>query len=561
MRCWKLGSSLLAALVALAGCGRRTGLECWFTDSLVKVFPDDRPGAQPRTPASFEAARRSNLSLQFVLRSDQTLGNLFVEALPLSGPGLPIDTVAVRWVEYVVITSNTPDTPDDELLRKAPALFPDALLEEFPITLEAAKSRSIWLTVRVPADQAPGAYQGVVVVRQGREQLARLSYTVGVHRATAPDHIPLAVTNHFNLNDAHIRQFFGCPRYSEEWWGFIGNLARFLASYHQNSIVADPVGFVTARAHSGQIEYDFANWERFVETFERAGVDRYIEAGNLLWRERRRDAEILARCWVLEACQPVLRNLPYRDPRAQRFLTAFLPALGRVIERHGWKDKYLQGVLDEPREWEREAFVETANLVRRLLPGVRTIEPVGARQDLGFLARTTDIWVPCLGSFDDKLAVLNAHARDGGGLWYYTCLAPRGRYPNRFIDYSLAKVRILHWINFRYGLRGFLHWGGNYWGPEPFKDTQPVINEGRTYLPPGDAYITYPNRLRRSLYSSIRLEQMREGIEDFGLLEELRKKDPARAEQIAAEAVRSFTDYVRDPQRFREIHRKLLEAL
>jgi hypothetical protein len=172
--------------------------------------------------------------------------------------------------------------------------------------------------------------------------------------------------------------------------------------------------------------------------------------------------------------------------------------------------------------------------------------------------REVDILVPQLGTFDEaRLAELKKLDRE---LWFYTALTPRGAYPNRFIDYPLIKTRILHWMNHRYGFRGWLHWGGNYWGPEPFLDTQPVINNGRTYLPAGDAYITYPDRLRRSLYSSIRLEQMREGIEDFALLDELAKRNPARAAAIAQEAVRSFTDYVRDPAQFRAIHLKLLHA-
>jgi len=114
-------------------------------------------------------------------------------------------------------------------------------------------------------------------------------------------------------------------------------------------------------------------------------------------------------------------------------------------------------------------------------------------------------------------------------------------------------------MNYRFGFRGFLHWGGNYWGPEPLLDTQPVINGGRTYLPPGDAYITYPDRPGRSLNSSIRLEQMREGLEDFALLDMLAAKDRAAADALAREAVTSFTEYIRDAKQFREIQKKLLE--
>ena len=556
-----LRKSLLLALILVAsGCRRQSSLDYWFVDALEKVFPDHQASTHRLEQPVFHAARRSNVSIQLAVRGSQHLGNFYLDALPLTGPGLPIDSVRVRSVEYVVVTSNTENTPDEELLRKAPALFPDALLETFPITLERDKTRAIWITLRLPPNQEPGEYKGELRLRLGTDELARLPYTLVVHKAAVPAKIPLAVTNHFNLSDDHLRQFYGVTRFSDEWWQLIGNLARFLGAYHQTSIVADPVRMAIAEPAGGGLRYDFRNFERFVETFESAGVDQQIEGGNLLTRERRPGAPVMVRAWTLEGGKPEVREVPVVSPEAQRFLSTFLPVFYQRLVARKWTGKYLQGILDEPNKGETEPYVAVADLVRKLMPGVRTIEPVGAKQDLGFMEKTTDIWVPCLGSFDDKLDLLGRHAKGGGELWYYTCLAPRGRYPNRFIDFALTKTRVLHWINFKYGFRGYLHWGGNYWGPDPFKDTQPVINQGRTYLPPGDAYITYPNRERRSFYSSIRLEQMREGIEDFGLLDELNKRDPRRASQLAGQMVKSFVEYVRDPVEFRRIHQQLLEA-
>ena len=561
-RCFPLPLACsIAAIAALsAGCGRPRPLEAWFVDSLVKVFPDHPPGRNRLAPAAFPAARGSHLSIQIALRSDVGIGDIHVEALPLAGPGMPIDRMQARKVEYVVVTTNTANTPPEELERKAPALFPDALLPGFPMTIERDKTRSVWITVPVPEDQAPGDYRGDILIRQGAAPLMRLPYTVTVKPARVPRRIPLAVSNHFTFADARMQQFYGAARYSDAWWSVVENTARFLGQYRQTSIPADPVSLATAEVRGGRLVYDFRNFERFVGAFEAAGVRGDIEGGNLLLRERRRNAPVKVRAWIADGARAVLSEVPVSDRHAGEFLGSFLPALKASLEKNGWMARYLQGVLDEPNEWEREDFVQTALLVRKQLPVVRIMEPVGARQDLSFMEKTTDIWVPCLGSFDDKLDVLERHAQSGGTLWYYTCLAPRGRYPNRFIDYSLTKVRVLHWINFRWGFRGFLHWGGNYWGPEPMKDTQPVINEGRTYLPPGDAYITYPNRAGRSLYSSIRLEQMREGIEDYGLLAELSRLDPEKAKAIAGKMVRSFVDYVRAPAEFRAIHQELLNA-
>ncbi|MEN6532557.1 MAG: glycoside hydrolase domain-containing protein [Bryobacteraceae bacterium] len=553
--------ALTILLALLSGCSGGSGIEYWFVDSLTKVFPDDPVGKGRLEKAAFSCARNSNVSIQLALRSNQAVGDLFVDALPLRGPGAPIEKTRVRWVEYVVVTSNTQDTPDGELLRKAPALFPDALLTDFPITVRKNQTRSIWVTIHVPKSQEPGEYEGQLRLRQGTGTLVTVPYTLIVRKATVPERIPLAVTNHFGFGDRQVEQFFSCTRYSSSWWRLIANHAHFLAGYYQNSIGTNPIAQTSAEVAGGALRYDFSNFERFVETFEAAGVRGYIEGGNLLSRERRRDAPIMTQAWVIEGGKPVLQSLPYDDPRAQRFLDSFLPALYARLQERGWTTKYLQGILDEPNQWEVKAFLDAAAKVRRLMPGVRTIEPVGLKQDVTFMKKTVDIWVPQLGTFDAKMDLLRKHVtEDGGELWFYTCLAPRGAYPNRFIDTSLTKVRLLHWINYKWDFRGFLHWGGNHWGPDPIKDTQPVINEGRTYLPPGDAYITYPNRAGRSLYSSIRLEQMREGIEDFGLLTELDKKDHALAQRIANEAVRTFVDYVREPREFRAIHERLLAA-
>jgi len=551
---------LAFALTLLTGCGAGSGLKFWFVDSLVKVFPDDAAGKDQLDKAVFPAARNSHVSIQLALRSEQPVGGLYVDAPALTGPGQPIDTTRVRWVEYVVVTTNTRNTPDEELLRKAPALFPDALFTEFPITVEKDRTLPVWLTVHVPPDQEPGEYKGQLVLRQGTDIVARVPYTLMVHAARVQTPIPLAINNYLNLSESHLEQFHGCARGTAPWWSLIASYARFWAGYYQTAVRANAVALAKPEVAGGSLRYDFRDFERYVETWEAAGVKGQIDGGNLMERQRRRDATIMTRAWVVEGGKPVLVNIPWNDPRAQRFLDTFLPALHKRLAELGWTAKYLQGVMDEPNQWEIPAFLDAAAKVRRFMPGVRTIEPAGLRQDTGFMKKTVDIWVPQLGTFDEKTDLLERHIReDKGEVWLYTALSPRGKYPNRFVDTSLIKVRLLHWINYKWNFTGFLHWGGNYWGPYPLKDTQPVINEGRTHLPPGDAFITYP--ARTGLYSSIRLEQMREGIEDYALLKQLEVKDSALARKIAGEAVRSFVDYVREPKQFRAIQQKVLAAL
>jgi hypothetical protein len=252
------------------------------------------------------------------------------------------------------------------------------------------------------------------------------------------------------------------------------------------------------------------------------------------------------------------RELEPGDPRAEQYLRTFLAALYAHLKQRGWTGRYVQHIHDEPHGDERPLYNHYAKLIRNELPGIPTVDAVSLDQDLSFFADVADIWVPVLGSFDDQMDKVRAHTSRGGAAWFYTCIFPQGRYLNRFTDLPLLKTRLLHWFNFRYDFAGFLHWGGNYWSREPFDNVQPVINDGTTLLPAGDNAIVYPSPEKYSVLSSIRLEAMREGIEDYELLAALKKRDPGRARKLVEEAIPHFTDYVRDVERFRGLQRRLL---
>ena len=136
------------------------------------------------------------------------------------------------------------------------------------------------------------------------------------------------------------------------------------------------------------------------------------------------------------------------------------------------------------------------------------MDAVDARRDLEVYEKSCNVWVPVLGSFDALVPRLHQHVERGGEAWFYTCLFPTSRYANRFIDYALIKTRLLQWFNFRYDLTGFLHWGGNYWSPNPVLDTQPLLGESwqTGIIPPGDAFIVYPDKStsRFSVRSALR---------------------------------------------------------
>jgi hypothetical protein len=552
--------ALLAASLATTGEPALPTVRAWPVDALVKVFPGDRAPTAPAPEPQLMAARDQHVNLQVALRGSSRLEGVTAECLPLEGPaGALAADVRLSAVELVVVGSRTDDVPEDELVGEAPGWYPDPLVD-LPLTLEPQRTRAVWTTIHVPKDAPAGLYRSAIVVRHGGRELARVPFRLRVVAAEVPAERTLRVTNWFRVDDRHAKQFWGAPQFSDAWWNVVANLARVMAEYRQ-SVVLTPTLDLVELLPGEEPRFGFDRFDRWVEAFQRAGAIGFIEGEHLVGRAGGYDEPLTVAVLLREGEKVRKLELPIDDPRVQPFLDAFLPALNRHLEAKGWKPIYLQHVLDEPHGDEPVAYARIAALVRKHLPGVPTIDAIDAKDVPEALREASDVWVPQLGRFDDQLALLAERQRAGHEVWFYTCLFPRGRYMNRLTDFPLLKTRLLHWVNYRYSLTGFLHWGWNFWGPEPLKSTQPVINLNQTLLPSGDAFIVYPDRARLSVFPSIRLEAMRAGIEDYEMLVALARRDRAGADALAREAVTSFTDYVRDPAAFRRIEAKLIEAL
>jgi len=461
------------------------------------------------------------------------------------------------------VASPTENAPPEELVGVAPGWYPD-VLQNLPIDLRANRTQSVWITVRVPADATPGRYEGRVKLRAEGLVIAEPALRLTVTGASVPTERSLKVTNWLSFDDLQLRPFFKADRFTPDWWTFVENVARVMGEHRQNVIITPLNLLVSGEAAGDRIRFDFSNFDRWVEVFRNKGGFTFIEGSWVLNREHESyDGRLVVPVYLLENGKISLESLYPEDPRVEPALSSFLTALNQHLEQKGWKSFYLQHLLDEPHGTEPAYYARFAGVVRRCLPGVPTIDAIDIPDSQGVpqeILQNSDIWVPQLGRFDQSVDMLQQRIRSGKEVWFYTCLVPTGRYMNRLMDFPLVKARLLHWLNFRFNLAGFLHWGGNYWTPEPVKATQPVINQNQTLLPSGDAFIVYPDRERTSILSSIRLEAMLEGIEDYELLKVLAKRDPQQADALARQAVSTFTEYVRDVAAFRKIQRSLLDA-
>lgn len=555
--------ALLAASTANAA--EPSAVRVWPVDPHLKIFADS-PSADA-APLVLRAARNEYESGQFGLRADADVAGLTLSVSDLTsadGGKIAASNVRLRPIGTIPVTKNTPGA-ENIVVRKAPFDAPDVLLEETTLDLTAQTSKGVWVTLFVPRETAPGRYVGTITVASETAR-AELPLEVEIFRFELPQERHLWATNWFSIGN--FAKFHGVKFESEEYWSILERYFRNMAEHRQNVVYVywrPGDGFVRAtRSKDGAWSVDFSRLERYLKLAEETGVGERFElvhvgginrenhainwAGGYIYDEAQgKDAWVASTEWL----EPVLRRLE-----------AYLVETGRI-------DRCVIHVADEPFRENLPAWRAASRRIREIAPKLKRIDAIESTDFVGDL----EIWVPKLSHFDrwrEFYEEVRAEAaRDGASdveFWYYICCHPYGeRYPNRFMDLPASRIRAIHWLNYSENLTGYLHWGYNFWGEDPFG--APTEKYG-----PGDTHVVYPGPL-----DSIRWELERESVEDyeyFVLLENLInavKKDAGadlrwlnakkRSLELARRAVKAPTDVALDPAVFVETRLELAREI
>jgi hypothetical protein len=549
-------------LAILLACGPTSmaaderAIEMWSVDPLVKVFRDALPDVGGQAVA--EVARGEHATLQMVVRSASPLKDLQADCSPLkpdgtAGPALRPSSV--RFVGYVPVDRPIQTPPKDQL-RKPPAEFPDPLLETPSLNVDGASAQPVWITVPIPSTASPGLYRGEarVTAKAGdRVVTAALPVSVKVFKASVGKS-RLWVTNWFGMHATHMKVQPEAD--SPAWWQLLRKYARNMAEHRQNTALIPPLSLAAYKAGpDGRLEINFDRFDRWVQIFTEEGVIGRIEGGHVGGRSGGWESQFVVQIRQVKDGKVQEASADPAGPEADRFFAQFLPALTGHLQAKGWLDRYVQHLGDEPTVGNSGSYRAMAALVRKYAPKLRVIEACHTKDLVGAI----DVWVPMLDFWHKDYEHYRQRQQAGEEVWFYTCVFPQGEYANRFIEQPLIKTRILHWINFRYGATGYLHWGYNWWTQDdPFKKTTRE-HPGPPYLPAGDPWIVYPGK--DGPLDSIRWEAMRDGIADYELLSMLAERNAEKARGLAAKHVLDFNRYDCDVQAFRATRRELLELL
>jgi len=552
-------------------------LTYWVEDSLQKVFQDDGPSARATTAIRLAAARNEREDAQVCLRSCGTRAVVRVELSDLAGPDgatIPASALTADFVGYVPLFANTADNGNGEhTIRRAPAFFPDPFLEWPTVALQPDCTQPIWITVAVPEDAAAGEYRGAVTVRVDDASVV-VPLVLEVWPFALPRKTSMWNTNWFSTGC--LEEWYGIERFSEAWWTWVERVARNMGEHRHNTILTPLFMLVGITRTGAGLVLDYANLDRWIETFDRHGVAERIEGSHLGGRGGDWESAFVFSGLTVYNADGIAEQLPAAavdDTERCALLREFLSALKAHLIEKCWWDRFILHQADEPVPANEASYRAMADFVREVLPDVPRIDAVMAEGLVGCL----EIRVPQIQELRD------GHHVEGEELWTYTCLAPQGPYPNRFLDFSSLKTRIIPWLNWRYGATGYLHWGYAHWtawggsrgAVDPWSNAtggSERLPVGRLGLPPGDPHVVYPGQ--EKVCNSIRWEMVRKGTEDYEYLmlvereiARLGEDHPASVKahrllrEIKSELLASHSAYTRSDVALQDARRRLTEAI
>ncbi|MFH0965463.1 MAG: glycoside hydrolase domain-containing protein, partial [Planctomycetota bacterium] len=407
--------------------------------------------------------------------------------------------------------------------------WPDPLLDNFGFDVAKSTSQPVWIEVRVPRDLPAGSYVGTVTVRPKNSAERSVGLTVEVADVTLPKDWRFE-----NLLSFH--EGWGTKLYKDRW---------------------------TPELREKFIEFLL---DRRFNVISMYGNEPYETAENLI-RFAERGQNLLMVAWL----HPEAHIKASNGAGLRQRLDAFLPP----ITQAGYRSRCIVYGWDERGpEWFDEIRY-CAELLRDDFPDIPlasagTDPTYGTGSTLAGLPNI--IYCPTMAQFD-PVASAKAVANGNRTWWYEVWWV---------IDHPLIRSRLIPWQTYKAGVDGFLFWCINRWTGNDKPATSAAHPAIRLDWDPAlDGQ--YPNSTAMYLYpgddgpvSSLRLENFRDGMEDFDLLaiarELLARIEKGGEAPEAAAALRDaitlddpfLTDasrYSKDPALLQERRRRLIRAV
>ncbi len=504
------------------------------------------------------AARDETEAFQLVvIPHGQALNDVQVETTSLRGPNGELD---IQWNRVGYVKTAPPSYPVDYV-----GWWPDPLLPPAPFDVAADGRQPLWFRIDVPPDAAAGTYTGDVKIRHHQETKSiRVTFHVRDFRLPRPGKLAAA----FGLYASALVRGYDAEKPYQTAMP-LETYRRWCAFLAQRRLTPKNVAreYIRVTRDETQLKVDLSPLK---ETVASMASGHYAPYSFCLHR------------------LPVARNLwndePKPDPAAWVERTAAIAA--------EWKRQNLPRAVyiygpDEPRPTDYPFLRDLYAKLRKAVPDFPIMQTIGDPNPQE-LVGLVDIWCPLTSRVETEFYKNRLQA--GDTLWTYVCCGPKPPFANFFIDQPAIDHRVLFWQARKLGATGVLYWCACWWpglptpatGEACFPNTPIDLANAGTYKSfkcNGDGLLVYPGP-NWTPYSSIRLEIIRDGVEDYeylALLSDLVAKAKALpAEQrldvaliqeaeelclIPKTITHTMTDFTKDPNQLMERRQRVADMI
>jgi len=509
---------VLSLAAIFGGCARETvtkqgSFEAWAAPIEVRTYRGAFTREPGRRVISLAGLSGEVLSAQVVVKSDQDIKGLKAQVYGPEGEEIPEGLARVRFGAFV---------PVDETMT----LTAEPLLELDSIDVPANLAQPVWLTINLPRDVPTGTYSGELVLSASSGGRADFTVTVEVLPATLPD--PPDWSFYLNIwqDPSGVARAYDVKVWSEEHWRLLELYAKNFAAHGMKSIMTsicyDPwksqsgYPFDTMvewkypgelkRGQAGKFEWDFTNFDRYVELMMAAGVRDKIDMYALVMGP---GSTLDANIRYLDTTTGEHRTAEMKvgEPLWREVWKAFLPVLREHLKEKGWFDRALLGFDEKPEKIMKLIFdfivAEAADFKVASSGGYP-----GDRRKMGdeIVFHIDDLLDRRRWSEIEPIVRMMHGDSDKFITWYTACMP---HYPNTFLFSSLRESRLIGWLTWKYGFDGYTRWAVNAY-PED------VWNQPLFKWPSGDMFFLWPGK--EGPLDSMRWELLRQGIQDYEAL-------------------------------------------
>ena len=538
--------------------GKDGKLAAWQVNSVVKVFPFYAPPAD-KTTAKISLARNEVENLQIAVRANSRFDGTEIcvsEAVSADGSKLSASQTAVAG--YVVVDAKSSYYGFSELKfhelcvppNSMAELYPDPIIPQKTIDLSPNKTESVWIEFKADENTKAGVYKGTVEFKSDGKVVGAIPYEVRVFDFTLPKNTHLMA-----LFDKRSEGSSGTWRQPTTQRGIHTKfydrteLQRFMATKRATVDSHDRLIF---KIENGKYSVDFTEFDKFCKlSFDELGVPMmYLSVlpGHAFGMPIPR----------VDGTSPYDTKWPYTDTKdysklSPEFANAVSQRVKLVfdhIREKGWLKNFMLFMSDEPHYWEKNvAGMLNAyfGLVHKNAPDARIYTSTWGYAEP--LEKQVDVWglnvsaaaTPAEIEKIDKQGKQKVFTTDG----------------NYCIDTPYnAQERMIAAFCFAGGFLGYEYWGVDWYMQNPFKwgmhkdriSTPAPGIKRRNRFPNGDGYFIYSGEIigRNEIFSSVRMESIRDGQEDFEyfiMLDKLAKETGDKDALATVEKIKSYAVY------------------